>query len=141
MKVELLEVSRRRNVFLSIPVCETSWADVFDAGIGGLRAQNDREEPRIPSAYLLVYINADQKLVANGQHELPADLQRVLDDDLVLLQQQSENIKLEQLHSDFKSACERIEKQQPAHRALSIPFFTGPNAPSGTYFSLKFSAI
>jgi hypothetical protein len=112
-------------------VCETSWNDVFDAGIGGLRTQNDREEPRVPSAYLLVYINADQKLLSNDIHyELPVDLQRVLDDDLVLLQQQIENIKLEQLHSDLKSTCDRIEKQQPIHRALAIPFFAGQNAPS-----------
>ena len=50
-----------------ILVCETTWNDVFDTGIGGLRAQNDREEPRIPSAYLLVYINADQKSLSNGK--------------------------------------------------------------------------
>ncbi|CAF3670140.1 unnamed protein product [Adineta steineri] len=112
-------------------VCETSWADVFDAGIGGQRTQNDREEPRVPSAYLLVYINADQKTLSNDiQHELPVDLQRVLDDDLLLLQQQGESIKLEQLHNDLKSKCERIEKQQPIHRVLTIPFFAGPNASS-----------
>jgi hypothetical protein len=64
-------------------------------------------------------------------YELPVDLQRVLDDDLVLLQQQIENIKLEQLHSELKSTCDRIEKQQPIHRALAIPFFAGQNAPSG----------
>ena len=39
---------------------------MFDAGIGGQRTQNDRDEPRVPSAYLLVYINADQKLLSNG---------------------------------------------------------------------------
>ncbi|CAF3634590.1 unnamed protein product [Rotaria sordida] len=112
-------------------VCETTWTDVFDAGIGGQRAQNNREEPRVPSAYLLVYINAEQESLSNDiQYELPVDLQRVLDDDLVLLQQQIESIKLEQLHSDLKSICERIEKQQPVHRALMIPFFAGPNAPS-----------
>lgn len=64
------------------------------------------------------------------QFELPADLQRVLDDDLVLLQQQIESIHLEQLHNELKTVCERIEKQQPIHRALAIPFFAGPNAPS-----------
>jgi hypothetical protein len=134
---------------ISILVCETSWSDVFDAGIGGLRTQNDREEPRVPSAYLLVYINADQKSLSNGkyiseslqllktkfsldiQYELPVELQRVLDDDLVLLQQQIESIQLEKLHSNLKSICERIEKQQPIHRALTIPFFAGQNAPSG----------
>jgi hypothetical protein len=134
---------------ISFLVCETSWADVFDAGIGGQRTHSDREEPRVPSAYLLVYINADQKSISNGewsfrrklfvivefcldiQYELPADLQRVLDDDLVLLQQQNESIRLEKLHSDLKSICERNEKQQPIHRALTIPFFAGQNAPSG----------
>ncbi|CAF4837306.1 unnamed protein product, partial [Rotaria magnacalcarata] len=40
---------------------ETTWEDVLDAGIGGQRTQNNRDEPRVPSAYLLVYINADQK--------------------------------------------------------------------------------
>lgn len=59
--------SFRRNSFSVIVVCETTWNDVFDTGIGGLRAQNDREEPRIPSAYLLVYINADQKSLSNGK--------------------------------------------------------------------------
>jgi hypothetical protein len=63
--------------------------------------------------------------------ELPADLQRVLDDDLVLLQQQNESIRLEQLHNELKSACERIEKEQPIHRALTIQFFAGQNALSG----------
>ena len=72
-----------------------------------------------------------RKFCLDIQYELPADLQRVLDDDLVLLQQQIESIKLEQLHEDLKSICERIEKQQPLHRALTIPFFAGPNAPSG----------
>ena len=62
--------------------------------------------------------------------ELPADLQRVLEDDLVLLQQQIENLRLEQLHSDLKNYCERLEKQ-PLHRAMTIPFFAGQNAPSG----------
>ncbi|CAF1020451.1 unnamed protein product [Adineta ricciae] len=112
-------------------VCETTWNDVFDAGIGGQRTQNDRDEPRVPSAYLLVYINADQKLLSNDiQFELPSDLQRVLDDDLVLLQQQIESVHLEQLQNELKTVCERIEKQQPIHRALAIPFFAGPNAPS-----------
>ena len=64
------------------------------------------------------------------QFELPPDLQRVLDDDLVLLQQQIESVHLEQLHNELKTVCERIEKQQPIHRALAIPFFAGPNAPS-----------
>ena len=69
--------------------------------------------------------------------ELSADLQRVLEDDLVLLQQQIENLRLEQLHNDLKNFCERLDKQQPLHRALTIPFFAGPNAPSGniSYFS------
>ena len=65
------------------------------------------------------------------QYELPVDLQRVLDDDLVLLQQQIENIRLEQLHSELKNLCDKIEKQQPIHRAFAIPFFAGQNAPSG----------
>lgn len=49
-----------------ILVCETTWADVLDAGIGGYRTQNNRDEPRVPSAYLLVYINADQNSSTNG---------------------------------------------------------------------------
>jgi hypothetical protein len=71
--------------------------------------------------------------VLDIHYELPVDLQRILDDDLVLLQQQVENVKLEQLHSELKSTCDRIEKQQPIHRALTIPFFAGQNAPSGIY--------
>jgi hypothetical protein len=47
-------------------VIESKWSDVFEAGIGGQRAHNDREEPRVPSAYLLVYINAEQKSLPNG---------------------------------------------------------------------------
>lgn len=58
----------RKDVTVALLVCETSWMDVFDAGIGGLRTQNDREEPRVPSAYLLVYINADQKLLSQGTY-------------------------------------------------------------------------
>lgn len=112
-------------------VCETTWNDVFDAGIGGSKSPNEREEERVPSAYLLVYINADQKSLSNDiQHELPVDLQRILDDDLVLLQQQNENIRLEKLHNHLKSHCDKVEKQQPMHRALTIPFFAGQNAPS-----------
>ena len=70
--------------------------------------------------------------------ELPADLQRVLEDDLVLLQQQIENLRLEQLHCDLKNFCERLEKQQPLHRALTIAFFAGQNAPSG---NISFSSF
>ncbi|CAF4691198.1 unnamed protein product, partial [Rotaria magnacalcarata] len=44
--------------------------------------------------------------------------------------QQIESIKLEQLHSDLKSICDRIDKQQTVHRVSTIPFFAGPNAPS-----------
>jgi hypothetical protein len=132
-------------------VCETTWNDVFDAGLGGHRATNDRDEPRASSAYLLVYINADDKSLFTGNEtftmsacsfdrcvgldvphfELSTDLQRILDDDLLLLQQQIESVKLEQLHSDLKSVCEHMEKQQTIHRASTIPFFAGPNAPSG----------
>ena len=69
-------------------------------------------------------------------YELSADLQRILDDDLLLLQQQIESVKLEQLHNDLKSVCEHMEKQQPLHRASIIPFFAGPNAPSGKTFDI-----
>ena len=137
-------------------VCETTWNDVFDAGIGGHRTTNDRDEPRASSAYLLVYINADDKSLFTGNetftmgvrsfdrcvgidvpnYELSADLQRILDDDLLLLQQQIESVKLEQLHNDLKSVCEHMEKQQPLHRASIIPFFAGPNAPSGKTFDI-----
>ena len=50
-----------------VPVCATTWSDVLEAGIGGSRTGNDREEPRVPSAYLLVYINADQKSLSHGE--------------------------------------------------------------------------
>ena len=65
MKVNSLK-SYFKKLNIYILVCETTWADVFDAGIGGVRTHNDREEPRVPSAYLLVYINADQKSLSNG---------------------------------------------------------------------------
>lgn len=40
---------------------------MFDAGIGSQRTPSDREQPRVPSAYLLVYINADQKALSQGE--------------------------------------------------------------------------
>jgi len=54
------------------------------------------------------------------------------------LQQQNENVQLEKLHNHLKSYCDKIEKQQPIHRALTIPFFTGQNAPSGTISLILF---
>ena len=64
---------------LSLPVCETTWNDVFDAGIGSQRTQSDREEPRVPSAYLLVYINADQKALSRGtKSRLQTDIDSLL---------------------------------------------------------------
>ncbi len=42
-------------------VTESKWEDVFEAGIGG-----NYQEQRIPSAYLLVYINNEQKSLSNG---------------------------------------------------------------------------
>ncbi|CAF3727151.1 unnamed protein product [Rotaria sp. Silwood1] len=111
-------------------VTESKWADVLEAAIGGQRTCNDREVPRVPSAYLLVYINAEQKSLSNDvYYELTGDLQRVLHDDLTLLQEQRETIKLEQLYNDVKTIWERIEKSQPIHKVLSLPFFAGPNAP------------
>ncbi|CAF1147249.1 unnamed protein product [Adineta steineri] len=110
-------------------VTESKWSDVLDAGIGCERTQNNRDEPRIPSAYLLVYINAEQKSLSNNIHyELTADLQRVLDDDLTLLKQQTETIKLEKLHNDLKTICELNEKSQSTHKILTLPFFTGTNS-------------
>ncbi|CAF5143697.1 unnamed protein product, partial [Rotaria magnacalcarata] len=44
---------------------ESKWSDVFEDAIGGQRTSNDREAPRAPSAYLLVYISAEQKLMSN----------------------------------------------------------------------------
>ena len=70
-------------------------------------------------------------LYIDTQYELPADLQRILDDDSVLLQQQIESIKLEQLHTNLKTICERTENQETVHRPATIPFFTGPNASAG----------
>ena len=66
-------------------------------------------------------------------YELAADLQRILDDDLVLLQQQIETMKLEQLHNQLKTLCDHIEKQPVTHSVLALPFFTGPTATSGKY--------
>lgn len=39
---------------------------MFDAGIGGHGTTNERDEPRASSAYLLVYINADDKALFTG---------------------------------------------------------------------------
>ncbi|CAF3719635.1 unnamed protein product [Rotaria sordida] len=110
-------------------VTESKWSDVFEDAIGGQRTCNDREVPRVPSAYLLVYINAEQKSLSNDvYYELTPDLPRILDDDLTLLQQQIETIKLEQLYNDLKTICERVEKSQLIHKVLNLPFFSGPNA-------------
>jgi hypothetical protein len=48
----------KRPIFL---VTESKWEDVFEAGIGG-----NCQEQRVPSAYLLVYINNEQKSLSNG---------------------------------------------------------------------------
>ncbi|CAF4829872.1 unnamed protein product, partial [Rotaria socialis] len=106
------------------------WSDVFEDAIGGQRTSNDREAPRAPSAYLLVYINAEQKSVSNGAYsELTTDIQRVLDDDLNLLQQQIETVKLDKIYNDLKTQCDRIENSQPIHKVLNLPFFSGPTPP------------
>ena len=49
---------KRKYLYL---VTESKWEDVFEAGIGG-----DCQEQRVPSAYLLVYINNEQKSLSNG---------------------------------------------------------------------------
>ena len=49
-----------------IPVNETTWNDVFQAGIGGQKSSNDCDQSRVPSAYLLMYINADEKTLYQG---------------------------------------------------------------------------
>ncbi|CAF3297407.1 unnamed protein product [Rotaria socialis] len=111
-------------------VTESKWSDVFEDAIGGQRTSNDREAPRAPSAYLLVYINAEQKSVSNGAYsELTTDIQRVLDDDLNLLQQQIETVKLDKIYNDLKTQCDRIENSQPIHKVLNLPFFSGPTPP------------
>ena len=43
-----------------ILVTESKWADVIEAGIG--QQQGDQDEKRVPSAYLLVYIDPDKPL-------------------------------------------------------------------------------
>ena len=45
-------------------VTESKWEDVLKDGIGG-----DSQEQRVPSAYLLVYINNEQKSLSNGWFE------------------------------------------------------------------------
>jgi len=66
-------------------------------------------------------------------YELTSDLQRILDEDLTLLQQQIETLKLEELYNNLKTLCERIEKSQSMHKVLNLPFFTGPNSCFGIY--------
>ncbi len=68
-------------------------------------------------------------------YELTADLQRILDDDFTLLQQQIETIKLEKLHNDLKTISERLEKSPSMHKILSLPFFSGPNASIGIFLN------
>jgi F0F1-type ATP synthase beta subunit len=80
----------------------------------------------------LFYININLDI----HYELTADLQRILDEDLTLLQEQIEILKLEQLYNDLKNICERIEKSQSINKIFSLPFFTGPNASFGIYSSL-----
>lgn len=60
-------------------------------------------------------------------YELTNDLQRILDEDLVLLKEQIESINLEQLYHELKKTCECIEKTQLRHKVLSLPFFTETN--------------
>ncbi|CAF0892278.1 unnamed protein product, partial [Didymodactylos carnosus] len=101
---------------------QTTWDEVYEAGLGA-KASSDKEE-RVPSAYLLVYIDADAKrLHEDYPIELNHELQRVLEDDMQLLQQQLETIKLERLYSDMKSACEKSDKQRG-----QVPFFSEPNS-------------
>lgn len=64
-------------------------------------------------------------------YELTSDLQRILDEDLTLLQQQIESLKLEQLYNDLKTICDRIEKTELKNKISSLPFFLGPNAHFG----------
>jgi hypothetical protein len=58
MKVKISMRDLKRPIFL---VTESKWEDVFEAGIGG-----NCQEQRVPSAYLLVYINNEQKSLSNG---------------------------------------------------------------------------
>ena len=156
MKNELIRPTHtsieQQRLVSSRLVVASKWPDVFEAGIGGQRTATDREEPRVPSAYLLVYINAEQKALANSSFnsetltstvsvdrsvdvsfDLTADLDDVLHDDWCLLQQQIGTLRLEQLHQSLKTICERIEKDPLADRVLSTAFFTGPNAACGEY--------
>lgn len=105
-------------------VTECQWNDVFDSGIGA-----EREIKRSSSsAYLLVYINAEQRCFSsNTKFDLTVDLQQVLDEDFQLLQKQNETLRLDQLHQHLKHFCERLDKSSPTDRVLSLPFFTGPN--------------
>ena len=63
METELLDIL---HVSRSFVVVESKWADVVEAGIGGHRTNNERDDTRVPSAYLLVYINAEQRSLSNG---------------------------------------------------------------------------
>ena len=65
--------------------------------------------------------------------ELTADLQHVLNEDFAVLQQQRETIKIEQLHDNLKTICDRIDKSPTVHRVSTLPFFTGPNAHIGEH--------
>lgn len=136
-------------------VTESTWSDVLAAAIGGQRTSNDQEMTRAPSAYLLIYINDEQKSLSNGlficlccsmyrnmnldvHYELTNDLQRTLEEDLNLLQQQIDTIKLDQLYNSLKTTCERIEKSQQMQKLSSLQFFSGPSPPFGkSYYAFK----
>ncbi|UJR30705.1 hypothetical protein I4U23_018225 [Adineta vaga] len=129
-------------------VTESTWADVLKAGIGKQQTETDHDELHIPSAYLLVYINAEQKQLSNSlfsvdysiiihgeknlcldiHYELSADLRRVLDEDLILLKQQTDNFQLEKLNKDLKETSEQMKKYHGNDRISLLPIFTDGNA-------------
>lgn len=160
-----LFVEKRNSIFFLLSVTETNWNEVFQTAIGGQTSTNDSETGRTPSAYLLMYKNLDEKSLSQSrkktkkfcfsrkiffflhrkdfqQNELPTELQRILDEDILLLQQQIETVKLEQLFNELKFSNEQIEKQTTPHKVLSLPFFSGVNPASGSSeFFTKFENL
>lgn len=56
--------------------------------------------------------------------EMTADLRRVLNEDVSLLQQQLESVELDQLYTQLRSSVDYIEETQPRHHTLAIPTFS-----------------
>lgn len=106
-------------------VTESKWEDVFQAGIG----DSQSEEQRVPSAYLLVYINNEQRSLSNNIHyELTDELQRILKEDLTLLEQQIETVKLDELCQNLQTISHCVEKTSTKNKICQLTCFHGTNA-------------